>query len=447
MDRRDETDERLAPPVEDDLTAAFPLPRPNKTLTALATSALALPGIAGSARADAPIERSSASFASSYYREDDVEGKRLSTTSSTDERYEVFAQQLRFDIPTSERTDIGIDILYEEMSGASPWFVRNEGGRRVVFMSGATIEDQRTDVKLDLDYYMETGKDTLSIGYSTERDYESVSFGLATERNFNDKNTTVNVALGANFDEIEPTGGGTNLRVVSDHKWAVTAFAGFSQVLSRAAIAQVTLNYKHSDGFLDDPYKQVAFSDTSRGNVSDARPHDKEQVSVLARYRHHFEDIEGSLHLDYQFYADSWSVVSHTAEVGWYQTLWDMFTIAPSFRYYSQSQADFYEPVLNATLLAGRTPTLRTSDYRLSPYGAFSGRIKFELDLEDVLEYEATGWRERVGFSDGVDLLLSVAYERYFSDGHLGLTSVGEFDQNPGLVSFQVVSITLNGRF
>jgi len=444
MDRSDETEEHRGHESEDELSAVFPLPRPGKTLTALATGALALPGIAGSARADAPIERASASTAFSYYREDQIRQKRLATDNEN-ERYEVFAQQFRFDIPTSERTDIGIDVLYEDMSGASPWFVTSEGGRTVQFMSGATIEDQRTDVNLDLDYYMETGKDTVSFGYSVERDYESFSLGIATERNFNDKNTTLNLALGANFDEIEPTGGGTNQRVVSDDRWAITAFAGLSQVLSRAAVAQVTLNYKHSDGFLDDPYKQVAFNSSTRGNLPDARPHDKEQVSVLARYRHHFEDVEGSLHLDYQFYADSWSVVSHAAEIGWYQTLGEIFTIAPSFRYYSQSQADFYEPLLNAAILDD--PIERSSDYRLSPYGAFSGRIKFEVELEDVLEYEASGWREAVGFSDGLDLLLSLAYERYVSDGHLGLTSVGEFDQNPGLVSFQVISFTVSGRF
>ncbi|CAM9346684.1 unnamed protein product [Discosporangium mesarthrocarpum] len=328
------------------------------------------------------------------------------------------------------------------MSGASPWYVQAEGGRLVQVMSGATIEDERTDVNLDLDYYMETGKDTISLGYSVENDYESWSLGLGTERHFNDKNTTFNLALAASFDEIEPTRDGFSSRIVSDQKWSITAFAGLSQVLSRAAVAQVTLNYKHSDGYLDDPYKLVA--QVGGGpNLADARPHDKEQVSVLARYRHHFEDIEGSLHLDYQFYADSWSVVSHSAEIGWYQTLGEIFTIAPSFRYYSQSQADFYEPLLNGLTV----PIERSADYRLSPYGALSGRIKFEVELEDVLEYETEGWLEHVGMSDGLDLLLSLAYERYVSDGHLSLTSVGEFEQNPGLVSFQVVSFTVSGRF
>ncbi|MCR9095883.1 MAG: DUF3570 domain-containing protein [bacterium] len=441
MDRSDENEQRFEAVGDADTRAAFPLPRPNRTLTALATGALALPGIAGSARADAPIERATASSAFSYYREDQIPQKRLAA-GSENERYEIFAKQLRFDIPTSERTDIGIDILYEEMSGASPWYVTAEGGRRVQVMSGATIEEERTDVRVDLDYYMETGKDTISLGYSVERDYESWSIGLATERNFNDKNTTFNLALGANFDEIEPTRDGFSSRIVSDQKWAITAFAGLSQVLSRASIAQVTVNFKHSDGFLDDPYKLVA-PIGGGANVSDARPHDRDQVTILTRYRHHFEDIEGSLHVDYQFHADTWGIISHAADLGWYQRLADIFTIAPSFRYYSQSKADFYEPLLNGIVV----PIERSADYRLSPFGAVSARIKFEVEFEDVLSYDAEGWSERFGLSDGLDLLLSVAYERYISDGDIGLTSVGEFDQNPGLVNFQIISFSLNGRF
>ncbi|HKK51414.1 MAG TPA: hypothetical protein VKA74_07495, partial [Myxococcota bacterium] len=113
--------------------------RPGRTLTALTSSALALPGIAGSARADAPIEQATGSAAFSYYKEDNLSpGKFLDDGSGSRERYEVFTGQMRFDIPTSERTDIGIDLLYEEMSGASPWFVQSgPSGEALQVMSGA----------------------------------------------------------------------------------------------------------------------------------------------------------------------------------------------------------------------------------------------------------------------------------------------------------------------
>lgn len=445
MDRPHEA-QRRTEQEDDGARPTFALPRPGKTLTALTTGALALPGIAGSARADAPIERASASTSFSYYREDQIRQKRLEP-GSTNERYEVFTKQLRVDLPVSERTDVGIDFLFEDMSGASPFYVSEEGGRLVQTMSGATIEDQRFDLNLDLDYYMDTGKDTISAGFSIENDYRSFHFGIGTERQWNDKNTTFNLSAAASFDEVEPTGGGTNLRIVSDDKWSVDLFAGLSQILSRSSVAQITVNYKHSDGYLDDPYKQVAYAGGGTGNLPDARPHDRDAVSILARYRHHFEEIEGSLHLDYRFYTGSWGLVSHTFDAGWHQTIADVFRIVPSFRYYSQSQVDFYEPLLDPLLVGALTPTERTSDFRLSPYGALSGRIRFEMDLEDVLEYEAEGFLERFGASDGLDLILALSYERYFSDGHLGLTSVGEFEQNPGLVGFQVIAFTLSGRF
>ena len=189
------------------ISAAFASPRPSRTLTALASSALALPGIASSAKADAPIERATGSAAFSYYFEDNLSPSNFfEDGSGSRERYEVYTQQLRFDFPVSDRIDIGVDFLYEEMSGASPWFVNVQPGnpKPLQVMSGATIEDERIDGTIDLDYYMDNGKDTFSGGFSLERDYTSMHLGLAAERNFNDKNTVLN--LSGAFGEQLPTG-------------------------------------------------------------------------------------------------------------------------------------------------------------------------------------------------------------------------------------------------
>lgn len=198
------------PEQEETRGAAFGLPRPGPALTALTTSALALPGIAGSARADAPIERATSSASFSYYKEDKLSPSRFESSVGSRERYEVYTGQARFDIPTSKRTDLGIGLLYEEMSGASPWYVvadttPGSGGKPLQVMSGATIEDRRFDLNVDLDFYMDSGKDTLSGGVSLEKDYRSLSFGIGTERNFNDKNTTLSLSGAASFDEIFPT--------------------------------------------------------------------------------------------------------------------------------------------------------------------------------------------------------------------------------------------------
>ena len=62
-------------------------------------------------------------------------------------------------------------------------------------------------------------------------------------------------------------------------------------------------------------------------------------------------------------------MVSHTFELAWYQTLFDRLLIVPSVRYYSQGQADFYAPFCAAP----RRDGFRSSDYRLSAFGATRG--------------------------------------------------------------------------
>lgn len=431
----------------EDFVAAFALPRPSRTLTALASSALALPGIASPARADAPIERASASSAFSYYFEDNLSPSDFfDDGSGSRERYEVYTKQLRFDFPVSDRMDLGVDFLYEDMSGASPWFVDVAPGssRPLQVMSGATIEDERYDGAIDLDYYTDNGKDTFNAGFSIERDYTSMHFGLGAERHFNDKNTTLNVSGAFNYDWVNPTDSdGDITRPGSDQKWGIDLFAAMSQILSRASTMQATVNYKHSQGFLNDPYKLVASINPADPRFTDERPDSKDQVSVLLRYRHHFESVNGSAHGDYRFYADDWGVISHTVEIAWYQKFFEHVTLVPTLRWYTQSKADFYEPILPG----GPPPRERTSDFRLSPYGAVSAKARVDVEMNDLLDYRPPRWLEQIGISDGLDLVVSLSYERYLSDGHFSVTSVRESDEAPGLVNFQVVAFTLSGRF
>ena len=428
-------------------TAAFALPRPSKTLTALTTSALALPGIAGTARADAPIERATGAASFSYYKEDNLSPSRFFDDGvGSRDRYEVFQGQFRFDLPMTDRTDLGLDILIEDMSGASPWYVQAEAGtgKPLQVMSGATIEERRFDILADVDFYMDNGKDTVSAGISHEKDYFSFNVGIGAERNLNDKNTTVSASGAFSHDWIEPTDADIfSTRPESKEKWAVDLFFGVAQILNRASTMQFTVNYKHSGGYLSDPYKAIKGIGPGDPLLSDLRPTDKDQLSLMLRYRHHFESVSGSLHADGRFYTDDFGINSLTAELAWYQNFFEWLTVTPSFRWYSQSKAEFYDPVLPV----GAAPRHRSSDFRLSPFGAVSGKIKADIEILDAFEYDAPPWLQSIGISEGLDLIATVAYERYFSDGDLAIVDVQESDEAPGLVRFHLFSVSLNGRF
>ncbi len=75
----------------------------SKTLLALTSSALALPGVVAvsSANADTPPVVSVLSYRASSYKEDDLDANVL--LAGSDERYDIKVHQLRYSAPVGEK--------------------------------------------------------------------------------------------------------------------------------------------------------------------------------------------------------------------------------------------------------------------------------------------------------------------------------------------------------
>jgi hypothetical protein len=386
---------------------------------ALTASAMLLPGLAR-----AQEERWSIDYGYSLYSEDELDSSKLRAGSA--ERYEIDTHQLSMRGPIGARIDFGIDLVSETMSGATPWYIEQDlSGEPLVVMTGASVEDERTDVNSHGTYNFDTARLNLQGGYSTEDDYRAINFGFGSEHDFNEKNTTLSWGTGLSLDEIEPTPTAVNLDPDNEDKRSFSLFGGWSQVIDRSSAFQAILSYQNGDGFLSDPYKLVSIAGS---NFADRRPDSRNQIALLGRYRRHFPGITGTLHLDYRFYVDDWDIDSHMLELAWYQSLFDLVTVIPSIRYYTQSQADFYGPYFTTALAPGADAS---SDYRLSPYGALSGKLRVETRISD--------WPFRMAWK------LGASYEHYESSGSLAIQSVDL--ENPALVSFDVFMLNLSARF
>ncbi len=399
-------------------------PTPRTALHALTSGALALPGLSSPASAETPETRIQAEYGFSFYSEDSLPRSKVTDGGERD-RYEVEMHQFGARAPIGDRMDVEVDIVYETMSGATPWYVIPDpgGGDPIQVMTGATVEDTRTDVLATGNYYFDSAKASLGGGVSFENDYLSINGSTAGEWSLNENNTTISSGIGFSYDTIEPTDSDIfPLRPEKENKQAYSIFAGISQVISHSAALQSMVTFQHSRGFLSDPYKQALVEATP---VADTRPDQRNQFSWLTRVRQHVDLLNGTVHADYQLYVDDWEVSSHTLELAWYQSLWDGLRLVPHARYYTQSQAKFYAPYFEQA----RGDGFHTSDYRLSPYGALSWGVKAETEFATwALDWRAT-----------------LAWERYWSSGDLALGEVSV--ENPGLVSFNLISISLTGRF
>ena len=148
----------------------------NTTLLALTSSALLLPAYQG-ALADAQPEFTEVGMRYSKYNEDDITAKKAFGGDS--ERYDIDVAQFHLLAPVADDWSFALDVAWEDMSGASPWFVgESTSGDPKVIMSGASIEDTRTEVSVTTRYYYDRGNAGLNYVHSDEDDYESNAGGV-----------------------------------------------------------------------------------------------------------------------------------------------------------------------------------------------------------------------------------------------------------------------------
>lgn len=385
----------------------------SRTLLALTQAALALPGVAA-----AEVQTD---YLFSYYDEQDIPRAQLAQ-GATAERYEIKSHLFRAVTSLDEQT-LGLNLTYESMSGASPWYVQPQPGtgRPLQAMSGASIREERIDVQGTWSRPVAPNLQTaLSAGYSDEDDYRAINGGIELELEDAERGLTLTGGVGYSADELEPTQGVFPTGTRKDDKDTLTVYGGGALVLDAATVAQLSVNYQRGDGYLSDPYKQ-AWIEGESNTVQDSRPDGRQSWAVTGKLRHHLAGPNAALHLDYRYYHDDWEIDAHTLEFAWHQALPGSWRLSPSVRWYSQSQAFFYAPYYQTR----RSDGFASSDYRLSPYGAVSGR----LDLN-----KAFG-----------GLTLGLGAEYYQADADYALEDVDV--ENPGLVEYVSYQARVSYRF
>jgi len=392
-------------------------------LAALTSAAMTLPGIISTVKAGVVANQPKYSFQYSRYDEDEIPKKNADPNAGDLDRYDIDVAQIDFLYPINDKWQITSGFVYDDMSGSSPWFVRptdtvNGDGDPLVVMSGATIDDTRYDYSLKADYFGEKFTVTPSVGYSKENDYEAISGGVEVDYEFPNKATSIRGGVVVSFDEIEPEQLEGVPRVDKEDKDNYSIFGGATHVINKYTVIQTTLGVSYFDGFLSDPYKQVWVAGST---LADSRPEERTQYTWATRLRRFSTLLDAAIHVDYRFYYDDWDIRSHTFNLGIVKITDSGWAVDSSLRYYSQTQADFYEPYYREVRADGEY----SSDYRLSPYGA----ISFKLGLSESIGR----WT------------VKLAVERYLSDKSYSFQSVDV--ESPSLLDYTMFTFGVDYDF
>ena len=361
-------------------------------LKALSAAALTLPGMLPNAHAGIPSEGPEIDFQYGHYAE-------------SDDRVSVNVYQGSVLLPVAQAAELSSNWVVDTWSGATPVLTMPASAAQVTsgasgitgvdgsinanindpaiqVMTGASPGETRYGVDLSGSYYFENVSLHATGGRSEEPDYLSHAYNVGIDWELNQKLTTVSFGFGQDFDQIDPT-----TRSLQEERNNYHFQLGLSQILDKNSLFRVGLSYTDNEGYLSNPYKKVYIQDLPANSGLESggftnvyfenRPSSRHQGALSLGYIRYISKWESSLHLDYRFYSDSWNINSHTFETSWYQPLGGGWMIIPRIRYYSQSQADFYQLFFTAP----RADNYYSSDFRLAGFGTLSGGLRISKDL------------------------------------------------------------------
>ncbi|HAB18330.1 MAG TPA: DUF3570 domain-containing protein [Verrucomicrobiota bacterium] len=276
--------------------------------------------------------------------------------------------------------------------------------------------------------------------YSYEHDYKSLGLSFNELIEINKKQTTLAIGLAHNFDQVL----GTYQPEFAD-KGTSDLLLGVTQLLGPRTTLTLNVTLGYNDGYLSDPYKGVnffyAFPDPSYDplpfgvNAPENRPGHRFRQVVWLGVNHYVQHIDGALEASFRFGNDDWDVVSQTLALTWFQKLGRRVVLAPQFRFYHQSAANFYatqfegDPSLpdgspysvlpDGTILfpgdpgypgdgeigeVPAWPSYYSSDYRLSQLNTFTYGAQVQAKLTDLITLTVTYKRYHMIGTDGITL-------------------------------------------
>jgi hypothetical protein len=303
-----------------------------------------------------------------YYEED---GNRIN----------VLTESAYFEKAINSTLSLQGTFVYDSISGASPTGAPPPPGSHRVPV--ANLDDTRYAGNLQLGIHFANHTLSPQFSYSSEHDYTSLGLALNDAIEFNQKNTTLTIGVAHDFDQVEPV-----FWPNAKRKDSTDFLIGVTQLLNPQTYITVNGTVGYSDGYLADPYKRFRFTDypDPTSTFPEKRPGHKSKEVLYVSATHYFNPVNASLEASYRFYHDSFDIYAQTVGLTWFQKIGKHVILAPFFRYYYQTAADFYHVQLPGDPSDPANPTpipsYYSADYRLSEMETFTygGKVIFQIN-------------------------------------------------------------------
>ena len=322
-------------------------------------------------------------FITSYYHQD---GNNSAVTGGIgSEKLDDFGNSIdlqlsRFDKKNNKHT-FGVELGIDVYSSASSDKIDP------TTISSASSKDVR--ISPSLNYLKENAKNNTALGggvsFSQEFDYISIGANVLFAKATKDKNREFSAKASVFLDTwsvILPV----ELRnIETDFKYkqgdnaprnSYNLALGLSQVVNQRLQVSILTDIGYQTGLLGTAYQRVYFGDNGNNAYSEKLPDNRFKLPVGLRANYFLGD-KFILRSFYRFYTDSWNLTAHTAELEILYKITPFVSVAPFYRFYSQSGVDYFKPYKEHLL--SDNSEFYTSDYDLSKFTSHLFGLNFRM--------------------------------------------------------------------
>ena len=322
-------------------------------------------------------------FITSYYHQD---GNNSAVTGGIgSEKLDDFGNSIdlqlsRFDKKNNKHT-FGVELGIDVYSSASSDKIDP------TTISSASSKDVR--ISPSLNYLKENAKNNTALGggvsFSQEYDYTSIGANVLFAKATKDKNREFSAKASVFLDTwsvilpVELRNIDTNFKYKQGDNAPRNSYnlaLGLSQVVNQRLQVSILTDIGYQTGLLGTAYQRVYFGDNGNNAYSEKLPDNRFKLPVGLRANYFLGD-KFILRSFYRFYIDSWNLTAHTAELEIPYKITPFVSVAPFYRFYSQSGVDYFKPYKEHLL--SDNSEFYTSDYDLSKFTSHLFGLNFRM--------------------------------------------------------------------
>jgi hypothetical protein len=275
--------------------------------------------------------------------------------------------------------------------------------------SDSIFTELRNEVGLAVGWTHNHLRTALGYSYSAESDYWAHALALSSQYRFWGDSATLHVNAGLGWDGSWPRTRTPNCPTANEFICRLTSYfaaVGYTQVWSPTFVTHISLEGSFLDGYQASLYRAVP--NLGFENVKSERL--RGVVSPRAAY--YLPSSHTGFQLQYRYYRDDWGISAQMVEGRVFQRLTPDLEARFSYRYYTQTPADFWCDWMAISNCYPPNAQFYTGDPKLGPVGTSMPEIKLMWDAVSLRGVPFVGW-----FSEGT---FDISYGRYFQNTTFG---------------------------